>query len=97
MSAATKPALPTHKDLPYSDGVPKESALQSFQMDLLTVVLRPVIQARHPGGRYLIGQDCGIYFRVTDPPLNGCVAPDWFYVADVDPLLDGEYRRPYVP
>jgi Uma2 family endonuclease len=96
MNAATKLALPTHRDLPDSDGVPMQNLLQPFQIALLTAVLRPIIEAIHLDGRYLIGEDAGIYYRLTDPPLDGCKAPDWFYVPGVPPLLDGEFRRSYV-
>lgn len=96
MNAATKIAPPTHLDLPETDGLPMQNALQAFQIALLTAVLRPVIEALHPDGRFFIGQDVGIYYRITDPPLNGCKAPDWFYVPDVPRLLEGEYRRTYV-
>ncbi len=50
----------------------------------------------HPDGRYPIGQDCGIYWRLTEPPERGAEAPDWFYVPSVSPLFDGERRRSYV-
>jgi Uma2 family endonuclease len=96
MNAATKLTLPTHKDLPDSDGMPMQNLLQPFQIALLTAVLRPIIEAIHPDGRYLIGEDAGIYYRLTDPRLDGCKAPDWFYVGNVDALLDGERRRSYV-
>ncbi|HEY1379660.1 MAG TPA: Uma2 family endonuclease [Gemmataceae bacterium] len=96
MNAATKPALPTHKDLPETDGRPMENAIQMLQIVLLTKVLQPVLAALHPDGRYFIGQDVGIYYRRAEPPLDGCKAPDWFYVPGVEPLLDGEYRRSYV-
>jgi Uma2 family endonuclease len=96
MSTATKPTLPTHLDLPDTDGMPMQSFLQPIQIALLTAILRPVIQALHPDGRYLIGQDTGIYYRITEPPLDGCKAPDWFYVPNVPPLLDGKFRRSYV-
>lgn len=96
MNAATKTGLPTHMDLPDTDGVPMQSFLQAFQIALLTAVLRPVIESLHPDGRYLIGQDSGIYYRNTEPPLAGCKAPDWFYVPNVPRLLDGEFRRSYV-
>jgi Uma2 family endonuclease len=96
MNTATNLTLPTHKDLPETDGVPMENAIQMLQIVLLTKVLAPVLAALHPDGRYFIGQDVGIYYRRTDPPLDGCKAPDWFYVPGVDPLLEGEYRRSYV-
>ncbi|WP_026087708.1 Uma2 family endonuclease, partial [Chlorogloeopsis fritschii] len=38
----------------------------------------------------------GIYWRLTDPPEKGAEAPDWFYVPNVPPLLDGQTRRSYV-
>jgi len=31
-----------------------------------------------------------------EPREKGAEAPDWFYVPNVSPLLDGEYRRSYV-
>jgi Uma2 family endonuclease len=33
---------------------------------------------------------------MMEPPEKGAEAPDWFYVPNVPPLLDGEYRRSYV-
>ncbi|MGF1493282.1 MAG: Uma2 family endonuclease [Microcoleaceae cyanobacterium] len=42
------------------------------------------------------GQDCGIYWRLIEPPERGAEAPDWFYVPNVPPLLDGQVRRSYV-
>ena len=42
------------------------------------------------------GSSCGIYWRETDPPEKGAEAPDWFYVPNVGPLVDGEIRRSYV-
>ncbi len=50
----------------------------------------------HPDGQYAIGQDSGIYWRLTEPPEQGCEAPDWFYIPNVSPLLEGERRRSYV-
>jgi Uma2 family endonuclease len=88
--------VPTHKDLPETDGRPMENSIQFLQIALLSAVLRPVLAALHPDGRFYVGRDVGVYYRLTDPPLDGCKAPDWFYVPDVDPLLDGEYRRSYV-
>jgi Uma2 family endonuclease len=58
--------------------------------------LRPHLTHVYPDGQYIIGHDCGIYWRVTDPPLDGCKAPDWFLVPDVPPMLDGWFRRSYV-
>jgi Uma2 family endonuclease len=50
----------------------------------------------HPDGQFCIGQDSGIYWRITDPPERGAEAPDWFYVANVPPTLEGQMRRSYV-
>jgi hypothetical protein len=33
---------------------------------------------------------------MMEPPEKGAEAPEWFYVPNVSPLLDGEYRRSYV-
>lgn len=87
--------LPDHTQLPDSDGKPLEFFAPP-QRTLLTGALLPVLHALHPDGQYLIGQNNGIYWRFTDPPLNGCKVPDWFYVPDVPPLLDGALRRSYV-
>jgi Uma2 family endonuclease len=90
------PRLPDHKDLPETDGSIVQNFQEHPQAMILTGTMQPVLQRRHPDGRFAIGQDCGIYFRLTDPPLAGCKAPDWFYVPGVPPLLDGEVRRSYV-
>lgn len=66
------------------------------QSILLTDSIAPVLNRLHPDGRYDIGQDSGIYWRMTTPPLKGCVSPDWFYVPNIPPLLDGQMRRSYV-
>jgi Uma2 family endonuclease len=77
------------------------SATNGVIMDLikssfLTSSIIPVLDRLHPDGRYAIGQDSGIYWRLVDPPERGAEAPDWFYVANVAPSLDGTYRRSYV-
>jgi Uma2 family endonuclease len=66
------------------------------QSIVLTSSITPVLEKLHPDGRYCIGQDSGIYWRLIEPPEKGAEAPDWFYVPNVSPLLDGEYRRSYV-
>jgi hypothetical protein len=33
---------------------------------------------------------------LTEPPERGAEAPDWFYVPNVPPALDGQMRRSYV-
>jgi Uma2 family endonuclease len=96
--AKSQPALslPDHKQLPESDGTFVKNFQEHPQSLLLTSSIAPVLEAIHPDGRYAIGQDCGIYWRLTDPPERGAEAPDWFYVPNVPPNLDGEYRRSYV-
>ena len=88
--------LPDHTQLPDSDGKPVENFQEHPQSLLLTDSVLPVLRERHPDGQFAIGQNSGIYWRLTDPPLNGCKAPDWFYVPGVPPVLEGEARRSYV-
>ncbi len=88
--------LPDHKQLPESDGTFVKNFQEHPQAMLLTDALTPILQARHPNGNYAIGQDCGIYWRIAEPPERGSEAPDWFYVSGVPSLLDGEVRRSYV-
>jgi Uma2 family endonuclease len=96
--------LPDHKQLPESDGnfvvAKRAGGNYNFQEHpqslLLTSSICPVLDKLHPDGQYAIGQDSGIYWRLTEPPEKGCEAPDWFYVPNVSPLLEGERRRSYV-
>jgi Uma2 family endonuclease len=85
-----------HKLLPDKDNQPVRNTLEPYQSALLTESLTPVLQALHPERDFYIGQDCGIYWRRTDPPLNGCKSPDWYVVEGVPRLLGGEMRRSYV-
>ena len=87
---------PDHTQLPETDGSIVENFQEHPQSILLTESLWPVLQRLHPDGQFAVGQDSGIYWRNTDPPLQGCRAPDWFYVPDVPPTLDGQVRRSYV-
>jgi Uma2 family endonuclease len=86
--------LPTHLELPAADGKPVENAFFHPQSSLLT--LTPVLDGFHTDGNYFVGADTGIYWRIDKEPLDGCKAPDWFYVPNVPRLLDGEIRRSYV-
>jgi Uma2 family endonuclease len=88
--------LPDHTQLPESDGTFAKNFQEHPQSILLTDSIESVLQQRHPDGQYCIGQDCGIYWRITDPPERGAVSPDWFYVPNVPPELDGQFRRSYV-
>ncbi|MGF1480948.1 MAG: Uma2 family endonuclease [Cyanophyceae cyanobacterium] len=89
------PPFPDHTQLPESDGTFVKNFQEHPQSIILTDSIGPILQQRHPDGQYAIGQDCGIYWRETDPPEKGAEAPDWFYVPHVPPQLDG-LRRSYV-
>ena len=92
----TSIALPDHKQLPESDGTFVKNFQEHPQSIVLTSSIAPVLEKLHPDGRYCIGQDSGIYWLMMEPPEKGAEAPDWFYVPNVSPFLDGEYRRSYV-
>ncbi|OCR02295.1 hypothetical protein BCD67_20045 [Oscillatoriales cyanobacterium USR001] len=89
-------ALPDHTQLPESDGTFVKNFQEHPQSILLTDSINPILQQLHPDGNYCIGQDSGIYWRLTEPPEKGAESPDWFYVANVPPTLDGMLRRSYV-
>ena len=90
-------ALPGHLDLPSTDGRIVENSIEQHQNADLTSSIEPLMMVLHPDGDYFIGQDVGIYYRPTDPPLQGCKAPDWFYVPNVSKFAsDGEVRLSYV-
>ena len=88
--------FPDHTQLPESDGTFVKNFQEHPQSILLTDSLGTILQQLHPDGQYAIGQDCGIYWRETQPPEQGAIAPDWFYVPNVPSRLDGEIRRSYV-
>ncbi|MEA5509798.1 Uma2 family endonuclease [Crocosphaera sp. UHCC 0190] len=90
------PAFPDHTQLPESDGTFVKNFQEHPQSILLTDSLGSLLQQLHPDGNYTIGQDCGIYWRETEPPEQGAITPDWFYVPNVPSLLDGQIRRSYV-
>ena len=94
--STTPISIPDHKQLPESDGTFVKNFQEHPQSIVLTSSIIPVLEKLHPDGRYCIGQDSGIYWRLMEPPEKGAEAPDWFYVPNVSPLLDGEYRRSYV-
>ncbi|NEO56585.1 MAG: Uma2 family endonuclease [Okeania sp. SIO3B5] len=84
-----------HTQLPDEDGTFVKNFQEHPQSILLTDSIAPILQQRHPDGNYAIGQDSGIYWRQTEPPQKDAEAPDWFYVPNVPPLLNGEFRRSY--
>ena len=85
-----------HTQLPDSDGTFVKNFQEHPQSLVLTSSIEPILQKLHPDGQYCIGQDSGIYWKLTEPPEKGAEAPDWFYVGNVSPLLKGKYRRSYV-
>ncbi|MUG95394.1 Uma2 family endonuclease [Scytonema sp. UIC 10036] len=101
MTSVTTPtdsvlSLPDHTQLPDSDGTFVKNLQEHPQSILLTDSIKPVLETLHPDGQYCIGQDSGIYWRLIDPPERGAEAPDWFYVPNVPPTLNGKMRRSYV-
>ncbi len=90
------PSFPDHTQLPDEDGTFVKNFQEHPQSIILTDSIGAVLQKRHPDGHYCIGQDCGIYWRETDPPEKGAEAPDWFYVPNVPAKLQGQIRRSYV-
>jgi Uma2 family endonuclease len=90
------PAFGDRTQLPESDGTFVKNFQEHPQSLILTDSIGPILQERHPDGQYAIGQDCGIYWRETEPAEKGAEAPDWFYVPNVPPNLNGQIRRSYV-
>ena len=93
---AIPPQFPDHTQLPESDGTFVKNFQEHPQSIIITDSIIQTLQILHPDGQFCIGQDCGIYWRETEPPEKGTVAPDWFYVPDVAPQLAGKIRRSYV-
>jgi Uma2 family endonuclease len=88
--------IPDHTTLPDKDGTFVRNSYEYWQSHLLTGSLLPVADRLFPQGDYFIGEDCGIYWQLTEPPERGVKAPDWFFVPEVPRLLDGQMRRSYV-
>ena len=91
--------LPNHNQLPDKDDNFVKNYQEPPQGDLLTDSITPILQKLHPDRHYCIGRDCGIYWRLPDPPepvVKGAVSPDWFYVPNVTPTINGEVRRSFV-
>ncbi|MBE9115611.1 Uma2 family endonuclease [Lusitaniella coriacea LEGE 07157] len=88
--------FPDHTQLPEENGEFVKNFQEHPQSILLTDSIGSVLQRLHPDGQYAVGQDCGIYWRQTDPPERGAESPDWFYVPRVPPKFDGDIRHSYV-
>jgi hypothetical protein len=68
MSARTRPPrLTDHTQLPAEDGAIVHNFEELKQSILLTDCLEPQLERLHPDGRYCIGQDTGIYWRLPAP------------------------------
>ncbi|MEA5421423.1 Uma2 family endonuclease [Spirulina sp. CCNP1310] len=89
-------SLPDHTQLPDSDGTVVKNFQEHPQSLLLTDSIQSTLDRLYPNQQYAIGQDCGIYWRLTEPPERGAECPDWFYVPHVAPTLNGQVRRSYV-
>lgn len=63
-------AFPDHTQLPDEHGTFRQNFPEHPQSIILTDSIGPVLQKLHPEGDYCIGQDCGIYWRETDPPRS---------------------------
>lgn len=88
------PPFPDQNQLPDKDGSFVKNFQEHPQGLLLTDSIGPILQQLHPDGQYLIGQDCGIYCRETDPPEEGAETPDWFYIAEVRLYLMANFDAP---
>ncbi|NJK75837.1 MAG: Uma2 family endonuclease [Richelia sp. CSU_2_1] len=87
---------PDRSQLPESDGTFGKNFQEHPQSILLTDSITPVFQNIHPHNDYCIGQDSGIYWRLTEPLEKGSEAPDWFYIPNVPPTIDGQFRSYYM-
>ncbi len=81
-------SLPDHTQLPDSDGTFAKNFQEHPQSILLTDSTQSTLDLLHPDQQYASGQDCGIYWRLTQPPEKGAECPDWFYVPNVPPRMD---------
>ncbi len=91
--------LPDHTQLPDKDDTFAQSFFEHPQRMLLTLSVLPKLKELHADGQFLIGANSGIYWRLPEPPeplYKGAKAPDWFYIPNVPPLLNGQFRRSYV-
>ena len=88
--------LPDHTQLPDSDGEIVTNFQEHPQGSLLTDPIEPYLRQLRPDLDFCIGQDNGIYWKLTEPYLRGAVSPDWFLIFGVPLTLEGKMRRSYV-
>lgn len=60
--------LPDHTELPESDGTFVKNFQEHPQSILITNSIWPVLEAHHDDAQFAVGQDCGIYWRMIEPP-----------------------------
>jgi hypothetical protein len=72
--------LPDHLELPEENGEFVQHFRELPQSLLLSSAIWPLLEAILPDRQFAVGQDSGIYWRLSDPPEKGVIAPDWFYV-----------------
>ncbi|YAG11704.1 Uma2 family endonuclease [Nostoc sp. DSM 114161] len=65
---AIPPQFPDRTQLPESDSTFVTNFQEHPQTIILTDSFAQLLQRLHPDGQYCIGQDCGIYWRETEPP-----------------------------
>ena len=87
--------LPSHKDLPCEDGA-MENTFDLAQSALLKETILPVLQERHPDGRFCVVHDTAFYYRTDRMRRSTAVVPDWAYVPGLSMLLDGEPRPSFL-
>jgi Uma2 family endonuclease len=73
-----------------------KNVLELPQTHLLSSAIEPILEKLHPNRDFCLMGDVGIYWRYTDPPLNGAVSPDWSLARYVTPLYKGAPRRSWV-
>jgi hypothetical protein len=70
MTSLSALTLPDHTQLPDSDGTFVKNWQEHPKSILLTDSTKLVLEKLHPDSQYCIGQDLGIYWRLTDPPVK---------------------------
>ena len=72
--------LPDHLELPEENGEIVKNFRELPQSLLLSSAIWPLLKSILPDRQFAVGQDSGIYWRLSDPPEKEVIAPDWFYV-----------------
>ncbi|MBY0230843.1 MAG: Uma2 family endonuclease [Gemmataceae bacterium] len=98
--AITEPGFfkewPGHLDLPSEDPSMAVNFQEPPQTTMLTDTLHPRLVEVYGEDNFAVGANNFLYWRLTEPVLDGCKAPDWFLVPGVRATLDGAARRSYV-